>query len=229
MSAGSLTAAALRHRPGQALPVVALAAVVSASAVLGPLYSRAVEPSVLRSVLGEALSSERGVVVAASSSRPPSPARCRGAGLRVRGGDRCTPPRGRVGPAAGPRRRGGRRAAAARAGDLVVVGTGAGAGLGWVVARLATSRWLAAGVALEWHWPGRRRRPRRHHRWPARRDAHRRADAAPAAGVAAAPRPAAPRPCRWVWWKVPWWRRQQRASSRCSPAARPAARPASPG
>ena len=51
MAAGSVTVAALRHRPRQAVLVVVLAAVVTAAAALGPLYARAVEQSVLRNVV----------------------------------------------------------------------------------------------------------------------------------------------------------------------------------
>lgn len=74
MASGSLTVAAVRHRPRQAVLVVMLAAVVGASAVLGPLYARAAEQSVLRTVLAAAPASQRGVVVTASGDRPPSPA-----------------------------------------------------------------------------------------------------------------------------------------------------------
>jgi hypothetical protein len=73
MASGSLTAAALRHRPGQAVLIVILAGVVSASAALGPLYARAAEQSVLRTVLTEAPAPDRGVVVNSSTNRPPSP------------------------------------------------------------------------------------------------------------------------------------------------------------
>jgi putative ABC transport system permease protein len=73
MASGSLTAAALRHRPGQAVLIVVLAGVVSASAALGPLYARAAEQSVLRTVLSEAPAANRGVVVTSSTNRPPSP------------------------------------------------------------------------------------------------------------------------------------------------------------
>jgi hypothetical protein len=48
MAAGSVTVAALRSRPRQALLVAALSAVVTAAAALGPLYARAVEQSVVR-------------------------------------------------------------------------------------------------------------------------------------------------------------------------------------
>lgn len=75
MPARSMTTAALRHRPGQALLVVVLAAVVSASAALGPLYSRAVEQSIVRTVLSDAPAPDRGVVVAATGKKPPSPDR----------------------------------------------------------------------------------------------------------------------------------------------------------
>ncbi|MGZ4596390.1 MAG: FtsX-like permease family protein [Actinomycetes bacterium] len=73
MAAASLTVAALRHRPRQALLVVVLAAVVGASAVLGPLYARAVEQSVLRTVLSDAAAPARGVVMTASGNKPASP------------------------------------------------------------------------------------------------------------------------------------------------------------
>ena len=73
MASGSLTAAALRHRPRQAVLLVVLAAVVSASATLGPLYARAAEQSVLRTVLSEASVAERGVVVTSSSEQAAQP------------------------------------------------------------------------------------------------------------------------------------------------------------
>ena len=75
MASGSLTAAALRHRPRQAALIIVLAAVVSASASLGPLYARATEQSILRTVLSEAPVAERGVVVTSSTNTPPSPQR----------------------------------------------------------------------------------------------------------------------------------------------------------
>jgi hypothetical protein len=46
--------AAVRHRPRQAVLVLLLAAVVGAAASLGPLWTRAVEQSLLRSALTEA-------------------------------------------------------------------------------------------------------------------------------------------------------------------------------
>ena len=55
MAGGRRLVAALRHRPRQAVLVVLLAAVVSASAALGPLYARAVEQSVLKNVLADDL------------------------------------------------------------------------------------------------------------------------------------------------------------------------------
>lgn len=79
MAGGSVTVAALRHRPRQALLIVVLSAVVSAAASLGPLYTRAVEQSVLRTVVADAAPADRGIVVLATggggSARPPSPAR----------------------------------------------------------------------------------------------------------------------------------------------------------
>jgi hypothetical protein len=54
MAAGSVTVAALRHRPRQAVLVVILAAVVTGAAALGPLYARAVEQSVVRNVVDDA-------------------------------------------------------------------------------------------------------------------------------------------------------------------------------
>ena len=77
MAAGSVTVSALRHRPRQALLVVALAAVVTASAALGPLYARAVEQSVLRTVAGTAPSASSTLVVTDTSDRPAAPARLR--------------------------------------------------------------------------------------------------------------------------------------------------------
>jgi putative ABC transport system permease protein len=75
MASGSLTAAALRHRPRQAVLLVVLAAVVSASASLGPLYARATEQSILRTVLREAPVADRGIVVTSNTNTPPSPDR----------------------------------------------------------------------------------------------------------------------------------------------------------
>ena len=74
MAGGSVTVAALRHRPRQALLVVLLSAVVTASAALGPLYARAVEQSVLKNVLADAPVSESSVTVLAAGAAPPSPA-----------------------------------------------------------------------------------------------------------------------------------------------------------
>ena len=55
MAGGSVTVAALRHRPRQAAPGrPALGRRDSASAALGPLYARAVEQSVLKNVLADA-------------------------------------------------------------------------------------------------------------------------------------------------------------------------------
>ena len=45
MAARSVTVAALQYRPRQAVLVVVLSAVVTAAAVLGPLYARSVEQS----------------------------------------------------------------------------------------------------------------------------------------------------------------------------------------
>jgi len=75
MAAGSVTVAALRHRPRQAALVIVLAAMVTAAAALGPLYARAVEQSVLRTVIGGAPVSSSGIVVTATGTEPPSPAR----------------------------------------------------------------------------------------------------------------------------------------------------------
>ena len=75
MAAGSVTVAALRHRPRQAALVVLLSAVVTGVAVLGPLYSRAVEQSVLRTAVGAAPVAQSGIVVFAMGSPPPSPAK----------------------------------------------------------------------------------------------------------------------------------------------------------
>ena len=74
MAGGSVTVAALRHRPRQALLVVLLSAVVTASAALGPLYARAVEQSVLKNVLADAPVSESSITVLATGAAPPSPA-----------------------------------------------------------------------------------------------------------------------------------------------------------
>ena len=75
MTAGSVTAAALRHRPRQALLVVVLSAVVTAAAVLGPLYARAVEQSVLRNVVANAAPARSALVVSDGYGRPASPSR----------------------------------------------------------------------------------------------------------------------------------------------------------
>ena len=73
MAAGSVTAAALRHRPRQAVLLVVLSAVVTAAAALGPLYARAVEQSVLRNVVADATPAQRTLVVADASDEPASP------------------------------------------------------------------------------------------------------------------------------------------------------------
>lgn len=73
MAGGSVTVAALRHRPRQALLVVLLSAVVSASAALGPLYARAVEQSVLKNVLADAPVARSSIAVTATGEAPPSP------------------------------------------------------------------------------------------------------------------------------------------------------------
>jgi hypothetical protein len=75
MAAGSVTVAALRHRPRQALLVVVLGAVVTASAVLGPLYARAVEQSVVRNVVADAPATSRTLVVTDASDDPAPPDR----------------------------------------------------------------------------------------------------------------------------------------------------------
>ena len=74
MAGGSVTVAALRHRPRQALLVLLLSAVVTASAALGPLYARAVEQSVLKNVLADAPVGESSITVLATGAAPPSPA-----------------------------------------------------------------------------------------------------------------------------------------------------------
>ena len=73
MAAGSVTVAALRHRPRQAMLVVALAAVVTGAAALGPLYARAVEQSVVRNVVQEAAPASSTLVVTHRSDPPTSP------------------------------------------------------------------------------------------------------------------------------------------------------------
>lgn len=75
MAGGSVTVAALRHRPRQAILVVLLSAVVTAAAALGPLYARAVEQSVLRNVVADAPTGASGIFVSASGSNPLAPAR----------------------------------------------------------------------------------------------------------------------------------------------------------
>jgi hypothetical protein len=74
-ASGSVTVAALRHRPRQALLLVALSAVVTASAALGPLYARAVEQSVLRTVVADAPATSSTLVVTDSSDQPTPPRR----------------------------------------------------------------------------------------------------------------------------------------------------------
>ena len=74
MAGGSVTVAALRHRPRQALLVVLLSAVVAAAAALGPLYARAVEQSVLKNVLAEAPLARSSIAVTSTDTAPPSPA-----------------------------------------------------------------------------------------------------------------------------------------------------------
>src|SRR5829696_3931853 len=74
MAGGSVTGAALRHRPRQALLVILLSAVVTASAALGPLYARAVEQSVLKNVLSDAPVSESSITVIATGAATPAPA-----------------------------------------------------------------------------------------------------------------------------------------------------------
>ena len=75
MAAGSVTAAALRHRPRQAVLVTVLAALVTAAAALGPLYAQAVEQSVLRHVVIAATPAERALVVTDTGTKPSSPAK----------------------------------------------------------------------------------------------------------------------------------------------------------
>lgn len=73
---GHLTIAALRHRPRQAGLVLLLAALVSASAVVGPLYSRASEQSVLASSVHDDPAGSALVVSTTpttASTRPPAP------------------------------------------------------------------------------------------------------------------------------------------------------------
>ena len=73
MAAGSVTVAALRHRPRQAVLVVVLAAVVTGAAALGPLYARAVEQSVVRNVVDDAPSASSTLVVTDRADPPASP------------------------------------------------------------------------------------------------------------------------------------------------------------
>ncbi len=75
MAAGSVTAAALRHRPRQAVLIVVLSAIVTAAAALGPLYARAVEQSVLRNVVADAEAADSTLVVVDAADRPSSPRR----------------------------------------------------------------------------------------------------------------------------------------------------------
>ena len=73
MAAGSVTVAALRHRPRQAVLVVVLAAVVTGAAALGPLYARAVEQSVVRNVVDDAPPASSTLVVTDRADPPASP------------------------------------------------------------------------------------------------------------------------------------------------------------
>jgi hypothetical protein len=75
MAGGSVTVAALRHRPRQALLIVALSAVITAAAGLGALYARAVEQSVLQNVIAAAPLEQSRITVSATGDRPPSPGR----------------------------------------------------------------------------------------------------------------------------------------------------------
>ena len=75
MAARSVTVAALQHRPRQAVLLVVLSAVVTAAAVLGPLYARSVEQSVLRNVVAEATPAQRTLVVADAADEPAAPGR----------------------------------------------------------------------------------------------------------------------------------------------------------
>ncbi len=78
MSGGRLAVAwsAARHRPGQALTLVLLSALVTASAVLGPLYARSLEHALLRDALDRASVMATGVVVeqVSDGARVPSAA-----------------------------------------------------------------------------------------------------------------------------------------------------------
>ena len=75
MAGRSVTVSALRHRPRQAALVVVLASVVSGAAAMGALYARAVEQSVLRTVVSGAPAAQRTVVVQDAGERPASPTR----------------------------------------------------------------------------------------------------------------------------------------------------------
>jgi hypothetical protein len=74
MAAGSVTVAALRYRPRQAVLVVVLAAVVTGAAALGPLYARAVEQSVVRNVVDDAPPASSTLVVTDRADPPAAPA-----------------------------------------------------------------------------------------------------------------------------------------------------------
>jgi putative ABC transport system permease protein len=61
-----LAAQALRHRWGQALVLVVLSGLITAAAVIGPLYERAVDESVVRNALNRATMSEAGLAIQAN-------------------------------------------------------------------------------------------------------------------------------------------------------------------
>ncbi|HET7477563.1 MAG TPA: FtsX-like permease family protein [Dermatophilaceae bacterium] len=64
--------AALRYRRAQALVVVVLSALVSACLVLAPLYTRALEQAMVRTMLRDAAAGQAGLHLASSSSTDPS-------------------------------------------------------------------------------------------------------------------------------------------------------------
>jgi hypothetical protein len=98
MAAGSVTVAALRYRPRQAVLVVVLAAVVTGAAALGPLYARAVEQSVVRNVVDDAPPASSTLVVTdrADPSDATASGRCRCGGSTER--SRASTGRDRGGP-----------------------------------------------------------------------------------------------------------------------------------
>src|SRR4051812_43905616 len=68
---GSLTWQALRHRRGQAVVLVLLSTLITAATVIGPLYERAVNQSVVRATLDRAPANVTGLTLHASVDSGP--------------------------------------------------------------------------------------------------------------------------------------------------------------